>query len=258
MKPFLIVRRSPVVRVVLALFVASGLVMAAAAQPTRPEVVLASLPAGVNASVDSRAGEFHLMRLEPETDLSSLTGRPRVIGYDYYYYSDPGSGEKRLGGFVEVCAVVDLGLDALLATSLDFNSYSSFLPRILYSKVERSDDRYFQVTYHSGIRILGIEMSYKGMEESFLQYFPDGSVGINSRLLESEEGGLYEHYTSIYYQAVVVDYKPMTFVRYFNRPGIRNPIPGMLILLDIFGPLEGRAQLQAIINETRRRLGRLQ
>lgn len=240
---------------VLFFIAVSGMVMTAVAQPADQVVVMASLPAGVDSPVDSRAGELHLMRLEPGTDLSLLIGRPRVIGYDYYYYRDPVSGEKRLGGFVEVCVVVDTGLEHLLATSLDFDSYSSFLPRILYSKVEWSGAGRYHVTYHSGIRILGVEVSYKGIEESILNHFPDGSVGINSRLLKSEEGELYEHYTSIYYRPVVVDGRPMTFVRYFNRPGVRNPTPGMLTLLDIFGPLEGRAQLQAIVGEARKRAG---
>ncbi|HPG87198.1 MAG TPA: hypothetical protein PLQ29_10910, partial [Spirochaetales bacterium] len=110
--------------------------------------------------------------------------------------------------------------------------------------------------YKAGFRGLGIEISYGSVFLTAVDRLDGGAVGIRSLMLDSLDDRSFEHYTSTYLAPVVVDGRPMTFVRYFNRPGLRKPGLGLLQVLNLFVSPEAKAQLEALEGETRRRLER--
>ena len=198
------------------------------------------------------SAEF-LYGLPPGLDLERLVGKPRLVDTVNYLFTDQASGERRLGGYAEVIAVFDMPIEDILAVSLDFESSASYAPRIMESAIQRRDGPDYHLYYKVGIKFMGIEISFRSTFVSTVEHFDGGSVGIRSRLTESIDESEYEHFTSTYFTPVMVNGRTMTFIRYFNRPGIRNPSVGMLQVLNLFAPPEARGQVSAIAKEAARR-----
>jgi hypothetical protein len=183
-------------------------------------------------------------------DLEELVDRPKLVGTVNHIFNDTVSGERRMSGYAEVVAVYDLPLEKMLAVGLDFGSYPGFMPRVLHARVERQDGSTYQAYYDTGIKLLGIEISYKVRSESTVERLEGGAAGIRSRMLESLDGSLYENYNSFYLEPIIVKGKLMTFIRYFNRPGIRRPSAGTLQIVRLFAASEAKAQVAAIAKQT--------
>lgn len=187
-------------------------------------------------------------------DLASIVGKPTLLGTVNYVFKD--GDEKRLAGYADVVAVYDLPMDAMLAVLLDFEAAPKYVPHILEATVRRRGPDGAEIYYKSGFRILGIEISYESIFLTTVDRLDGGAVGVRSLMLDSLDGRSFEHYTSTYLEPVVVGGRTMTFVRYFNRPGLRKPGLGLLQVLNLFVSPEAKAQLDALEEETRRRLGR--
>ncbi len=168
-------------------------------------------------------------------------------------FNDPVSGERRLGGYAEVVMVYDGPLDELLNVALDFEAAPEYVPRILVADIRNHDGSVYDIYYNTGIRFLGMEIAFESIYRTDFTYLSGGAFGIRSRLLESMDDLAYEHYISYYFEPVIVGGKPMTFIRYFNRPGLKRPTLGLLQVLDIFTPPEIRAQVSALVKEAARR-----
>jgi hypothetical protein len=190
-----------------------------------------------------------------EDDLEELIDAPRLVGMHYRLFNDAATGERRVGGYAEVIAVYDTAMQYLVDTVSDFEGYPRFVPRILEAGLDSIDGARYRVRYDTGVRLLGMEIGFKVRSESVIEQLDGGSVAVRSRMLESLDGGLYENYNSFYMEPVVIDGRPMTFIRYFNRPGIRKPTPGTLQIVQLFSPSEARAQVSAIGREAVRRAG---
>ncbi len=186
-------------------------------------------------------------------DLTALVGKPRILGITHYLFDDPVSGERRLGGYAEVAAVYDGPLDELLAVVLDFESTPEYAPRILGTEIRNRDGRVYDIYYNTGIRFLGMEIAFESIYRTGFEYLDGGAFGLRSHLVDSMDDLAYEHFISYYFKPVTVDGKQMTFIRYFNRPGLKRPSFGMLQVLDIFTPSEIRAQVAALVKEAARR-----
>jgi len=231
-------------------------------------VGLAALAAQESGTLPTGSQPTRLPGLPPETtmeymfgvpdgvDLRALVHAPRLVGTTYYVFDDPASGERRLGGYAEIQAVYDLPVDAFWDVLLDIEAYPTYSPRILGAKIESVWGPVYRVRYTTGIRFLGIEVSYVAIEDITVQTFPDDSRGTRTRLVESLDGSVYEHFSSFYVAPVVVGGKQMTFVRYFSRPGIRKPGFGMLQVVQFFAAPEGKGQVNAVAKEAARRIGR--
>lgn len=198
----------------------------------------------------------YLFGVPEGVDLEPLVHSPRLVGTTYYVYDDEASGERRLGGYAEFHAVYDLPVESLWDVLLDISSYPTFSPRILGAEVESVWGSVYRVRYTTGIRFLGIEVSYDAIEDITVQTFLDGSRGTRTRLVESLDGSVCEHFSSFFVAPVTVEGREMTFVRYFSRPGIRNPGFGMLQVVQFFAAPEGKGQVNAVAKEAARRLGR--
>jgi len=186
-------------------------------------------------------------------ELGSIVGKPRLVGTTHYLFNDPVSGERRLGGYAEVVMVYDGPLDELLNVALDFEAAPEYVPRILVADIRNHDGSVYDIYYNTGIRFLGMEIAFESIYRTDFTYLSGGAFGIRSRLLESMDDLAYEHYISYYFEPVIVGGKPMTFIRYFNRPGLKRPTLGLLQVLDIFTPPEIRAQVSALVKEAARR-----
>ncbi|MBU0926331.1 MAG: SRPBCC family protein [Spirochaetes bacterium] len=209
-------------------------------------------PSGPQASAE------YLYGLPEGTDLARLVDRPTLVGTTNYLFDDPETGERRLGGYAEVVAVYDVPIDELVAVTTDYESYPSFMPRIFGVRTIREAGDEALLEFKAGIRFLGVDVAFVSTFEYAVDRRPDGGVGIRSRLVESEDQSEFEHFTSFYFLPVVVRGREMTFVRYFNRPGIRRPSPGLLQVLGIIISPESKAQLRAIAKEaSARRAGRI-
>lgn len=210
----------------------------------------------VDRKLPPEASAQFLYGLPPGLDLERLVGKPRLVDTVHYLYTDPDSGERRLGGYAEVVAVYDMPIEDILAVSLDFESSASYAPRIMESTIQKRDGSDYHLYYKVGIRFMGIEVSFRSTFVSTVEYLDGGSVGIRSKLTESMDQSEYEHFTSSYFTPVTVDGREMTFIRYFNRPGIRKPSAGMLQVLNLFAPPEARGQVAAIAKEAAKRSGK--
>ena len=209
--------------------------------------------APVDRKLPPEASAEYLYGVPPGLDLERLVGKPRLVDTVHYLFTDPESGERRLGGYAEVVAVYDMPIEDILAVSLDFESSASYAPRIMESVIQRRDGADYHLYFKVGIRFMGMEVSFRSTFVSTVEYLDGESVGIRSRLTESFDESEYEHYTSIYFTPVTVDGRTMTFIRYFNRPGIIKPSVGMLQVLNLFTPPEARGQVSAIAKEAIRR-----
>jgi hypothetical protein len=192
-----------------------------------------------------------------EDALGELIDNPRLVGMKYHIFNDAVSGERRVGGYAEVIAVYDAPIQAMIAVTTDFEAYPRFMPRILDARVYSYDGRRYSLWFDTGVRLLGIEISFKVVSESIIDRLEGGAVAVRSRMLESLDGGLYENFNSFYMETVVIGGRSMTFIRYFNRPGIRKPTLGTLQIVRLFSPSEARAQVSSIGREAvRRKQGR--
>jgi len=187
------------------------------------------------------------------TDLEKIVDKPLLVGTHNYVFTDPAGGERRLGGYAEVVAVYDIPLEELVAVSLDFESFPDFVPRIYGTKILSRSGQVWRLQYNAGIKFLGIDVTYDSVFETIVEQLPGGGVGIRSHMLESLDDSAYEAYNSFYFCPVTVRGKTMTFIRYFDRPGIRKPSAGMLQVLNLFAPPEARGQVSAIAKEAVRR-----
>jgi hypothetical protein len=104
-----------------------------------------------------------------------------------------------------------------------------------------------------GIKFMGLGVEYESIFETVHESLPAGAVGLRSRLVRSVDESEFEHYTSYYFCPVTVNGKMMTFVRYFNRPGIIGPTLGMLQVLNLFTSPEAKGQVAALAKEAFRR-----
>jgi len=224
-------------------------------QPRRVALAAALLVAAASAQVRANPGAEDRSGVPRDLDLGRLVGKPRQIGMDYRVWRDPETNEKRLGGFVDIVAVYDIPIEYLMDATVDFESYPSFVPYIHEAKVLSRADSAYRIQYHSGIKFLGISVTYDSVFEAVVTRDPDGGVKVGSRLVESLDDAEYEHYTSTYLLPVEVDGKTMTFVRYYNSPGIKRPSPGMLQVPNLFATREGKRQVEAFAEEAARRAG---
>ncbi len=208
-----------------------------------------------SSSKDHAYSEF-LFGIPPGLDLDKLIDKPMLVDSANYVFKDSVTGEKRLSGFAEVVAVYDIPMQDLLDVILDFESYPSFAPRIFGTQILSREGQRYRLQYNAGIKFLGINLTYDSVFESVLETLPEGGMGLRSWLVDSLDDASYEHFTSFYFCPVTVKGRTMTFMRYFNRPGIKRPSAGMLQILNLFTAPEARGQVNAMAKETERRAGK--
>lgn len=200
------------------------------------------------------AAAQHLYGIPAGVDFEKLVGQPTLASTFYYVFSDPESNERRLAGYAEVHAVFDIPLEQLVAVFLDFESYPSFIPRISGARILACDESTWKLHYNVVIKFMGLGVEYESIFETVRESLPSGAVGMRSRLVKSVDESEFEHFTSYYFCPVTVNGKVMTFVRYFNRPGVIDPTLGMLQVLNLFAAPEAKGQVSALAREAARRL----
>ncbi|TFG84741.1 MAG: hypothetical protein E4H20_02265 [Spirochaetales bacterium] len=233
---------------------ASAILALAAAISAFPAV---ASPGSISANVVlpfPSSGYEYREGLAPCTKLSELVAKPTIIELENYVFKDPASGERRMTGFTDVHAIYDFPIEAFIAANTDYANYFRFVPRIFSSDIQTRTPGQCIMKYTVGISFLGFRVAYETLQETRAEPRADGSFLSTSRLLDSPDGKLFEHYTSLYLATVIVDGKAMTYVRYFNRPGVRNPFPGMLTVSRTFTPGESRAQVTALAKEAAKRI----
>ncbi len=191
--------------------------------------------------------------IHPQAVPEDLVDKPTILEIENYLFTDRNSGERRMAGYVDIHAVYDIGIDYLISAVVDFAGYPDYAPRILSARIaEAMGDRYL-LHYTVGISFLGFRVAYETVEETIVTRYADGSLLTRSRLIDSPDGNLFEHFMSMYLCELRVNGKTMTYIRYFNRPGLRKPFPGMLAVAKAFTPGESRHQLNALAKEAAKR-----
>lgn len=215
--------------------------------------VLVLWPAGLCVSAqDAPLEEFHY-GIAPGSDLTALARRGRVLGSKNFTFTDEASGERRLSGYGEYHAVYPATVEDLLSVLLDIPAYPDVLPMILEASLLETRGNHYVSRVSSGISLPGFKQIYTVTSEAVVERFPDGSVGLRSFLLHCEDEKLYEHYLSWYLEPVRINGQAMTYVRYFNRPGIRKPFPGLIVLIRLFADGNLRDQVESLAKEALRR-----
>lgn len=214
---------------------------------------------GLAASFGLVAAEGHpsaaqyLYGIPVGLDLEGLVGAPELIDSAYYAFDAADGGEPRLSGYADVVAVYDLPLDRVAAAAADFAAYPRFMPRILGVEILGVDGSTSLLRYRAGLDFLFFSVAFESVFESTVDTLPGGAVGVRSRLVESLDDAEYEHVNSFYLEAVTVRGKPMTFVRYYNRPGLRRPAPGLQAIVGSVIAAEAKGQVKALAKEAARR-----
>ena len=191
--------------------------------------------------------------IPPGTDLAALVDDPTVLAEENTEYFDNLSGENRMSGFADYHAVYDVSIESAKATLADLETYSGFMPWISGSTILSRDNNHYNLKFSVGINFLGAKVGYATLSECWIDYFPDGSVGLRSRMVESPTGNLFEHYLSWYLAPVLVNGKGMTYVRYYARPGLRRPSWLVSSLVKKFTEPNIRDQVSSFMKEAVRR-----
>ena len=221
---------------------------------TSAAALLVVSASGAGAPLPPPAGGYDYREGVAESaDLARLVDRPTLIDTQTYAYDDE-TGEWRMSGWTDAHAVYDLPLSAFMAVAIDYQNYASYVPRIFSASVTERSDGHAVVRFYVGISFLGAKVAYETVEEVSWELRADGTFLARTRLVDSLDGELFEHYTSLYLAPVTVGGATMTYVRYFNRPGVRKPFPGMVTISRMFTPGETKAQMTALAKETARRL----
>lgn len=190
----------------------------------------------------------------PGTDPATLVDKPVIIESLQYVYTDKDLGEKRLAGFIDLHVVYDMAPKDLMAVVLDIESLPDYMPYIMEASIMSGTVEQRVAAYTVGISFMGIKVAYQSVGELIYQKLPDGAEGVKSRLLTCPDGSIYEHYSSWYILPVTVGGRLMSYVRYFNRPGIRKPFLGMLSISRTFTPPNSKGQVHATYKEALKRL----
>ncbi len=193
------------------------------AAPTGAAPVGARIPTQPPAYPPLVGGYDFRYGMVPGTDFESLVGKAVAISRNNVDYYDAEHGEKRLSGFAEFHGVYDVGIGIVKETLVDFENYPKYMPWITSGTVLAREKDHYDLRFTVGINFLGAKAGYLSLSETEIDKFPDGSLGLRSRMTESPDGSLYELYVSWYLASVPVKGRAMTYVRYYSRPGLRNP-----------------------------------
>jgi hypothetical protein len=236
--------------VAAATFLAAAMAMAA---PAAAAPAAAATPASAGKQRPPETYLEYLYGMPEALDLEALVGKPDVVGTFNYVFTDPVSGERRLGGYAEVVAVYDIPVEELLTVATDFEGYPSFMPRMLGVEVLSRDGQVVRARYRVGIKFMGIEVAYDSISDTAIERLPGGAAATRSWMVESLDGAAYESFNSFYFCPATVRGKTMTFVRFFSRPGVCRPSAGMLQLLNLFAAPEAKGQVAAVAKEAQKR-----
>lgn len=188
------------------------------------------------------------------TNPAALLDKPAIIDSLQYIYTDSALGEKRLAGYIDLQVVYDIAPKDFMAVVLDIEALPDYMPYIMEASIMSGTPEQRVAAYTVGISFMGIKVAYKTVGELVYQKLPDGAEGVKSRLLCCPDGSIYEHYSSWYVLPVTVQGRTMSYVRYYNRPGISKPFLGMLSITRAFTPPNSKGQIHATYKEALKRL----
>ncbi len=191
--------------------------------------------------------------IPPNTQIETLGDKIIAISSGTYAYFDEAAGEKRMSGFADYHAVFNVRLEWAKSTLEDLSSFNKFMPWISGSTIQSKAGDYYKLEFSVGINFLGAKIGYLSLSECWIDSLPGSSVGLRSRMLESPDGNLFEHYLSWFLAPVIVNGQEMTYVRYYARPGLRNPSWLVSSLVSRFTEPNIRDQVASLMKEAIRR-----
>lgn len=231
-------------------YIKSGIMAAVFLVGALTQAVLAA-PADNPLSLEA-ATEFQF-GIPPGVTLEKLVGKPTIVNKFYYSFNDPASGESRISGFADAVVVYDLPVEEFVAMMFACESHDTFIPYFLDVKLLERGVSEDLIEYSTGIKFLGVEVSYNSIFRTSFKRMEGGAVGFRSWLVDSIDDKEFEHFTSYYFEPVLVNGKEMTFFRYFNRPGVKYPTFGMLQGMRFFVPFAIEGHISAMAKEVARR-----
>jgi hypothetical protein len=186
--------------------------------------------------------------------LSSLVGRNEPISAATDVFREPSGGRYVLEGLGEGQAIYDVSLEALFAVLSPDPGRKAFGPGVLENHVEEFEGNRALVFQVVGAEFLGVKLAFETRSEVFWDSFPDGSVGIRSRLVGNPDGKLYESYNSWYLAPIEVEGRTMTYMRFYIRSGIYDPFPGAESVMKLFLPRQLSDMFSSNVREARKAL----
>ncbi len=189
-----------------------------------------------------------------EAGAAKLAGRSESFAVDILT-PEQVPGEKRVLGTGEAHGIYEVPLEAVASVLWDFPSLKAVSPRLQDVKVDERTESRVALYEEIGINFLGIKIGYKLRLETFRDNFPDGSVGLRYRMLESLDGKLYSADSSWFLKEVDVGGKKMLYMRTYSTSGMRNPGLGVAAAMKAFTAGELAGQVDAIAKEARKRAG---
>jgi len=186
-------------------------------------------------------------------DLGSLLDRPSLVSMKSRRYWDAEAGEWRLEGRGEAQGLYDLDFAQLRAVLDDPASATLYSPRVLAARIEEREGQRLVMYQKVGLGFLGLKLGYSFRAEQVRDDLGPGEVGYRIRLLESLDGSFFELYSSWYARQVLIDGRPLVYIRYYSRPGIRRPGLGMDLIIGKVTPPELRSSIDRVAAEAKRR-----
>ncbi len=165
-------------------------------------------------------------------------------------------GERRILGTGEAHGLYEVPLEAVARLLWDYPVLKTISPKLRDVKVEHRTDTSIVVYEELGISFLGIRIGYRLRLEAFRDDFPDGSVGLRYRMIESLDGKLYAADSSWYLKEIEAGGRKLLYMRTFSTSGMRNPGLGVAAAMKAFTAGELSGQVEAVARKAREPAGK--
>jgi hypothetical protein len=182
--------------------------------------------------------------IPPGTDFPSIYMKPTEIDSDTQFYFTGKGGETRLRAISDYHGLYPIELSRYYAFLRDYENKPKHSSMMLANEVDYSQKPYVIQTQTLGFNVLGMKLSYT-VKFLGLDTFPEPNVMASWwRQVDGEKSAFFETYGSYYLVEMPYQGKKCTYVRYFQRIGIRNPFAGLTEIVRIFGGI----QMKSVLN----------
>jgi hypothetical protein len=193
------------------------------------------------------AQEFDCRYGVPEcTDLNLIYNDPAEVKFEMHDFYDCRFNENRISGYSDFHGVFDADYDrvvSLLSSPVNMPLYST---HVLNVKVEKIEGPATTAYFDLGIVFLGYKVSFITRMKIIKEKLSSDETVFRARLLQSLDGNLFESYSSWYVKKLLLKGRPLVYIRYFNRQGIRHPFPGMSSVVRMFSPKEAKSMVSKL------------
>jgi hypothetical protein len=198
---------------------------------------------GLLSSQDEADRDFR-WGIPENTDFSSIMKKPAEIMSDTQFFYTP-QGEPRLRAISDYHGVYPIEMKRYYAFLRDYENKPKHSSFMISNEVDYSLIPYVIQTQTLGFSVLGMKLSF---QVKFLGFDTFPLPGVMASWWRQIDGGdkstFFETYGSYYLKDIELEGQKCTYVRYFQRIGIRRPFAGLTEIVRLFGGV----QMKSVLN----------